>query len=163
MPCRHLGQSKVAGQSSCYLTHMVPDGACCEACEVAAVRDVDIFFLTCRIARIFVWHEPGGTFQAAFPASGKDWWWVIAPHEGYPRSVQHFGVVILVLWSAHFVWGMKSIHSSSDHVGYPYAMRYGKACCLWNCIFAPCVLSFWSCAIYCCGCLRILAGSMVAD
>ncbi len=32
--------------------------------------------------------------------------------------------------------------------------RYGKAWCLWNCIFAPCVLSFWSCAIYCCGCLR---------
>lgn len=36
-------------------------------------------------------------------------------------------------------------------------LLYGKACCLWNCIFAPCVLSFWSCAIYCCGCLRIYA------
>eukprot|EP00434_Breviolum_minutum_P003796 symbB.v1.2.003342.t1/scaffold172.1/size290804/8 len=34
---------------------------------------------------------------------------------------------------------------------------YGKAWCLWNCIFAPCVLSFWSCAIYCCGCLRLYA------
>lgn len=37
--------------------------------------------------------------------------------------------------------------------------RYGKAWCLWNCIFAPCVLSFWSCAIYCCGCLRFLVES----
>lgn len=34
-------------------------------------------------------------------------------------------------------------------------LLYGKACCLWNCVFAPCVLTFWSCAIYCCGCLRV--------
>ncbi|CAJ1345869.1 unnamed protein product [Effrenium voratum] len=37
-------------------------------------------------------------------------------------------------------------------------LLYGRACCLWNCVFAPCILTFWSCAIYCCGCLRVYAG-----
>lgn len=36
-------------------------------------------------------------------------------------------------------------------------LLYGRACCLWNCIFAPCVLGVWSFSIYCCGCLRIYA------
>jgi len=34
-------------------------------------------------------------------------------------------------------------------------LLYGQACCIYNLVFAPCVLAFWSCNIYFCGCLKV--------
>eukprot|EP00928_Gymnodinium_smaydae_P064756 TRINITY_DN48022_c0_g1_i1.p1 TRINITY_DN48022_c0_g1~~TRINITY_DN48022_c0_g1_i1.p1 ORF type:complete len:490 (-),score=64.70 TRINITY_DN48022_c0_g1_i1:262-1731(-) len=32
---------------------------------------------------------------------------------------------------------------------------YGHACCVWNCLFSPCMLCIWAWSIYCCGCIRV--------
>ncbi|CAE8645708.1 unnamed protein product, partial [Polarella glacialis] len=34
-------------------------------------------------------------------------------------------------------------------------LLYGQACCMYNCLFSPCVLIIWAMSIYCCGCLRV--------
>lgn len=34
-------------------------------------------------------------------------------------------------------------------------LLYGRACCLWNCLFSPCVLVLWATSIYFCGCLKV--------
>jgi len=34
-------------------------------------------------------------------------------------------------------------------------LLYGRACCVWNCLFAPFVLCIWACTIYLCGCCKV--------
>lgn len=36
-----------------------------------------------------------------------------------------------------------------------HALLYGRACMLYNCLFAPCILPLWACTIYFCQCLKV--------